>query len=310
MGLCFATTAGASVDFRWEDLRLLIVNAAFHLTGMVVPARANAEPVDPFEPSFYGFQKKDYFLRRGLRASDFRLGSSPKVILSETEIRRLERQRAHPGRLPLPERSERIVLLGNGLAERMIAYGFFETELQLRFPDRRLVIRNMARPAWTPSFRPHPARRSQWAFPGAETLRPEFSIHSGAGHFPSPDEWLETLRADTILAFFGFNESFDGPEGLEKYRAELEAFVRHTLAQKYNGESAPGWRSFRPSPSKTCPRNSICPTAIEKTPISPSTAASRRKWPPTMGFPLRIFSHSQLNGSARQRRGLPSTAPI
>lgn len=239
MGRCFATTAGASVDFRWEDLRRLIVNAAFHLTGMVVPSRANVDPVDPFAPSFYGFQKKDYFLRRGLRASDFGLGSSPKVILSEAEIQNLERQRAHPGRLPLPERAERIVILGNGLAERMIAYGFFETELQLRFPDRRLIIRNMGRPAWTPSFRPHPARRSQWAFAGAETLRPEFSIHSGAGHFPSPDEWLETLRADTILAFFGFNESFDGPEGLEKYRAELEAFVQHTLAQKYNGESAP-----------------------------------------------------------------------
>ena len=105
-GLCFATTAGASVDFRCEDLRRLIVNAAFHLTGMVVPSRANAEPVDPFEPSFYGFQKKDYFLRRRMRTSDFRLGSSPKVILSEAEIQKLERQRAHPGRLP-PRRNAR-----------------------------------------------------------------------------------------------------------------------------------------------------------------------------------------------------------
>ncbi len=238
-GRCFATTAGASVDFRWEDLRRLLVNAAFHLTGMVVPAKANVDPVDAFEPSFYGFQEKDYFRRRGLRASDFKLGASPKVILPEAALRKLEQKRNHQDRLPPPERSECIVILGNGLAERMLHYGFFETELQLRFPDRQLVIRNMARPANTPSFRPHPSRRSQWAFPGAEKLRPEFAIHSGIGHFPTPDEWLETLRADTILAFFGFNESFDGSGGLEKYRAELEAFIRHTLAQKYNGESAP-----------------------------------------------------------------------
>ncbi|MCS1409494.1 MAG: Cytochrome c-552 [Verrucomicrobia subdivision 3 bacterium] len=239
-GQCFATTAGAAVDLRWEDLRRLFVNAAFHLTGLVVPNKANVDPVDPYEPSFYGFQAKDYFIRRGLRVSDFKLGSSAKVILSESELRKVESKRASAtGYLPKPERSERIILLGNGLGERMIQYGFFETELQLRFPDQQLVIRNMSRPAYTPAFRPHPARHSQWAFPDAEKLRPEFKIHSGIGHFPSPDQWLETLRADTILAFFGFNESFDGYEGLDKYRAELEAFVQHTLNQKYNGVSAP-----------------------------------------------------------------------
>ena len=240
IGHCFGTTAGAAVDLRWEDLRRLFVNACYHLTGQKVPSKANVTPIDAFDPSFYGFQKKDYFERRQLMVSDFRLGSSAKAILPEAEIQALERQRNQSGvALPKPNKGENIVLLGNGLGERMLQYGYFETELQHRFPNEELVIRNMCHPAYTPSFRPHPSRKSQWAFPGAEGLRPEFNIHSGVGHFPQPDEWLTTLKADTIIAFFGFNESFDGPGGIEKYKAELKAFVEHTLAQKYNGKSAP-----------------------------------------------------------------------
>ena len=47
------------------------------------------------------------------------------------------------------------------------------------------------------------------------------------------------MKADTILAFFGYNESFEGPAGLENFKGELDAFITHTLAQKYNGGSAP-----------------------------------------------------------------------
>ena len=240
IGHCFASTAGAAVDLRWEDLRRLFVNAAYHLTGLDVPEKANVTPIDPFDPSFFGFQKKDYFTRRKLMVSDFRLGSSAKSILPENEILALERQRRDLGTtVPAPKKGERIVLLGNGLGERMIQYGHFETELQLRFPEQSLVIRNMCHPAFTPSFRPHPSRKSQWAFPGAESHRPENRIHSGVGHYPSPDEWLTSLKTDTIIAFFGFNESFDGPNGVEKYKGELRAFIKHTLAQNYNGHSAP-----------------------------------------------------------------------
>ena len=239
-GHCFATTAGAAVDLRWEDLRRLFVNACYHLTGQTVPARADVTPIDPFEPSFYGFMEKEYFIRRQLRPADFALGSSAKSILPEADVAALERQRAasHPP-IPPPAKAERIVLLGNGLGERMIHYGFLETELQLRFPEHQLIIRNLCRPGDTPGFRPHPSRKSQWAFPGAETFRPQNKIHSGVGHFPEPDEWLTLLKADTLIGFFGFNESFDGPEGIESFKGELSAFVEHTQKQTYNGQSAP-----------------------------------------------------------------------
>ena len=37
----------------------------------------------------------------------------------------------------------------------------------------------------------------------------------------------------------GFNSSFDGPASVNRYKRELDAFLKHTLAQKYNGKAAP-----------------------------------------------------------------------
>ena len=138
-----------------------------------------------------------------------------------------------------PKEGERIILLGNGLGERFLDHPYFEAEIQLRYPDKQIVVRNLCRAGDTPGFRPHPSRNSQWAFPGAEAFHPQHKIHAGQGQHPTPDQWLATVKADTILAFFGYNESFDGPAGLERYKGELDAFITHSLAQKYNGTSAP-----------------------------------------------------------------------
>lgn len=134
-----------------------------------------------------------------------------------------------------------IVLIGNNLASRMINFGYFETELHLRYPDSNLFVRNMGDGGNTPGFRPHSSRNSPWAFPGAEKFQPEdLDNHSDSqGFFETEDQWLSRLKADVILAFFGFNESFRGPEGLENYKKELDAFVKHTLQQKYNGQHPP-----------------------------------------------------------------------
>ena len=137
------------------------------------------------------------------------------------------------------QQGEKIVFIGNGLGERMIYFPHFETELQRRYPDAKLIVRNMCRPGDTPGFRAHPSRETQWAFPGAEAFHSDKQFHDGIGHFPYPDEWLTTLQADTILAFFGYNESFDGMKGLENFTNEIDTFVTHNLAQQYNGEAAP-----------------------------------------------------------------------
>jgi mono/diheme cytochrome c family protein/glucose/arabinose dehydrogenase len=134
----------------------------------------------------------------------------------------------------------RIFLIGGNLGSRELNFGQFETEMHLRYPDNQLVIRNMCDPGDTPGFRPRSARNSPWAFPGAEKFQTEYANPSDSqGNFPTEDEWLTRLKADVIVGFFGFSESFQGPAGLDNYKAELEAFIRHTLAQKYNGTSAP-----------------------------------------------------------------------
>ena len=101
------------------------------------------------------------------------------------------------------EKGERIVILGNGLGERMIYFPHFETDLHRQFPNEELIVRNMSKPGFTPGFRPNSSRLTQWAFPGAEKFHPGKKTHLGIGHFPMPDEWLTELKADTILAFFG-----------------------------------------------------------------------------------------------------------
>ena len=138
-----------------------------------------------------------------------------------------------------PGKGERIVLIGNGLAERDVYYSRIETELSLRYPAHELFLRNMGHVGDTPGFRPHPSRNSQWAFPGAEKFHPELKVHNGQGFFPTPDQWLTHLKADTIVAFFGYNESFDGPAKAANFQAELDAWVQHTVSKAYNGQAAP-----------------------------------------------------------------------
>jgi hypothetical protein len=122
----------------------------------------------------------------------------------------------------------------------MMDFGHFETEVQVRYPDSLLFIRNMCDGGDTPGFRPHAGRNSPWAFPGAEKFQTELGESSGSqGHFETPDQWLTKLQADIIIAFFGYNESFRGKEGLENFKGELDAFIKYTLSQKYNGSTAP-----------------------------------------------------------------------
>lgn len=264
-GKAFCTTLGTSEDFADEDLRRLFINTALHLTGQKIPDKADVTPVDPWVPTrFKNIQTKDFYKNRNLKPSDYVLGQSPATGLPQeapkpaappapkktannppddaTHAQMPEPETAtaqRPQAVAPPVQGERIVLIGNGLAERDLYYNRIETELHLRYPDKALFLRNMGRPGDTPGFRPHPARNSFWAFPGAEKFRPELEKVGGKGFFPMPDQWLTHLKADTIVAFFGYNESFDGADRVANYQGELEAFVQHTLSKAYNGKTAP-----------------------------------------------------------------------
>ena len=68
----FCTTMGAASDLVNEGLRRLVVNAVFWGIGLDVPKRADVTFVDPFEPTFYGFNG----YRRGAKPEDFGAGKA------------------------------------------------------------------------------------------------------------------------------------------------------------------------------------------------------------------------------------------
>src|SRR5262245_29391364 len=113
------------------------------------------------------------------------------------------------------KKGDHVVLIGNTLAERMQYFGNFETLLHSRFPELELVVRDLG---WSAD---------------ELVLRPRSQSFKDHGHT------LDDHKADVILAFFGFNESFGGSRGLRKFEEDLNKFIEETLAAKYNGKEAP-----------------------------------------------------------------------
>ncbi|MSQ95538.1 MAG: c-type cytochrome [Gemmataceae bacterium] len=113
------------------------------------------------------------------------------------------------------KKGDRISIVGNTLAERMQHHGWLETYLYTRFPDHDLVFRNLG-------------------FSGDE-----ITTRLRSANFGSPDEWLTRTKTDVVFAFFGYNESFKGKDGVEKFKSDLDAYVKNLKSKKYNGVSAP-----------------------------------------------------------------------
>jgi lysophospholipase L1-like esterase len=135
--------------------------------------------------------------------------------------------------------NDNICIIGNTLGERLQYDGWLETVLQARFPKHQLVFRNLA-------------------FSGDEV-----ATRLRSKNFGTPDEWLSGLAApiggyednrfagtnttaDVVFAFFGYNESYAGQAGLDGFKKALGDWLTHTLAQKYNGKSAPRVVVFSP----------------------------------------------------------------
>ncbi len=134
---------------------------------------------------------------------------------------------------------DHISIIGNTLAERMQYDGWLETMLQARFPKHELVVRNLG-------------------FSGDEiTTRPR------SKNFGTPDEWLSGL-AQPIGGYEDNRLRRHQHEGrrrlrllrlqrvvrragwARRFKKDLSDWIAHTLAQKYNGKSAPRVVLFSP----------------------------------------------------------------
>lgn len=272
-GSAFCTTMGSAQDYLNEDLRRLIVNASLYLTKQSVPDSANVALVDSYKPSPYGFIKgKNFFKDLNLRVEGSALGqfsatgkdtpakAEPKKPAPK-KAKKPRRGATKEGVVPpvtwqsgdyVPgdsakalaiEKGSKISFVGGGLGSRLGKFGFFETEIFLRYPEEDILIRNMCDEGHTPGHRQQPGRSqaNQFAFPGADKLvHPEFQVNSSPqGHYETADQWLARYRSDVVIGFFGFSSSFYGADDVERFKKELAGFIKHTRSQKYNNKSVP-----------------------------------------------------------------------
>ncbi|MGB8852232.1 MAG: GDSL-type esterase/lipase family protein [Pirellulales bacterium] len=139
--------------------------------------------------------------------------AAPDAFATARELLKLPPRPARPALPPssLPLQlidGERIAFVGNSTAERLDMFGTFEALLHERFPTKHLVVRNFARPA------DEVARRDR------------------GGSYTALDDPLAAFGADTYFLFFGFNESFAGPAGVELFAKQYENFL-NGFAKQY-----------------------------------------------------------------------------
>ena len=96
-----------------------------------------------------------------------------------------------------------VALYGNGLADRMQHDPWVETVLQSQLTGLDVSFRNMSFSGDVDSKRP----RNQG--------------------FTSDKDYLNHVAPSVIFTFFGYNESFNGPEGAEKYKSGLSNLVNN-----------------------------------------------------------------------------------
>jgi putative heme-binding domain-containing protein len=144
------------------------------------------------------------------------------LVLSAVVLARQDKDNSKPAKDFPIHRGDHICVIGNTLADRMQHDGWLETLLQSRFPDAKLVCRDLG-------------------FSGDE-----LKTRLRSQGFGSPDDWLSLHKADVVFAFFGYNESFAGQAGLAQFKKDLDEFIKHTLAEQYNGKSAPRLVLFSP----------------------------------------------------------------
>ena len=100
-----------------------------------------------------------------------------------------------------PAQGERIALVGGSFGDVLGQEGTFEALLHSRLAKSELVVRNFCRPA------------------------DEVGVRQRPGSYTAIDDPLKVFGPDAFACFFGFNESFAGAAGVEKFKADYEKYL-------------------------------------------------------------------------------------
>lgn len=153
------------------------------------------------------------------------------------------------------QKGDHICIIGNTLGERMQHTGWLETLIHARYPDHELVVRNLAysgdeidgwQNAQTRMRSMSFGSQDEWLAGKSPIPQPKKLSKRDEGKVRENRFELTRTNADVVCAFFGYNESWGGTEGLPRFRENAAAFIQHSLEQKYNGETAPRLILFSP----------------------------------------------------------------
>ncbi len=109
---------------------------------------------------------------------------------------------------------DHIAIIGGGVADRMQHDGTLEAMFAKANPTADLVFRNLG------------------------FMGDEIDTRMRSEDFGSPEDWLKRVKADVVWAFFGFNESFAGKDGLADFKGKLQGLIKRTIAAQYSDNSS------------------------------------------------------------------------
>jgi len=111
------------------------------------------------------------------------------------------------------QKGDTVAIVGNGLADRMQHDGWTETLIQAESAGLDLEFRNMS------------------------LTGDRVNKYPRSSGFTPMTDYLKFVKADVVVAMFGYNESFDTSP--EAYGAELDKFVEIVRKTQPNGETLP-----------------------------------------------------------------------
>ena len=277
-GRVFTTTHGASEDLLNDGFRRMAVNAVLWAAGLEASIRADQRHqlrrarIKPTTFSFDGFVK-------GMKPADLAGWDSPipPEVPGNESARMTAVRRDSAGRMSLDmtktsdcvrrlaagaRRSRWLARRGPGQwppAEQRSRCSRTITSHHRQHAGRADAVRRLARDDAAGAVpearagRPQPRlqRRRDRDAPALEELRhagrvAERRWRSRSAATRTTGFAGTNTKADVVFAFFGYNESFAGQAGLEAFKEQLTDWITHTLAQKYNGKTAPRVVLFSP----------------------------------------------------------------
>src|SRR5205814_3806923 len=180
--------------------------------------------------------------RKGVRPEEHNLSNAIGAA-TETKVISKGMQAEKTGLLtaggPLElKKDDHIALVGNALPDRMQHFGYLETLIYARNPKLDLIFRNLA------------------------VSGDEIVWRHRSENFGTPEEWLRKVKADVIFAFFGFNESFKGKDGIDQLKTDLDKYLKDLKSSNFSGKGAPRVVLFSPiANERNQDKNYFDPTA-------------------------------------------------